>query len=686
MMKYTTTCFLALLFFHGWLSAQTAPGDLRQADFSASPENNGGATLSPVLPPLMQKAGAPNAHYQLYWEFGDGYFSFSPEKKTTHYYERPGEYLASIEATNYYDDGKKPLKKKKPVKIASARNSAMAAVEPLPTVLEAGARQSIALKTSAQPKSGEELTCILSYRNMGKVTTDGKLHLFFNEKKFPAAHFRFLESRTPFGETEDAAYSAVFERMGAADLAETPARASSRSNSLEPSEALLPPFPVSEPEWAAFAPPIILEEMMKTATDEFREQRSWKFNALRPGESRNLFVSLLGAASMIRDTSATIHLAGVFEPFDPALAPERFTLEVEIVASHDPNRISVSDNRVNYRLVKAKKLDYTVRFQNNGEGPASTVQLTVRVPDGLNLAKMRPLEWQPKCPICPKTPTKGSCLDTASVKDGLQFTFRNIYLPGSRQTGVSEFDSTKGYLRYRIEPEPRMPKRTFKSQAEIVFDKNPPIRTNFSKTSFKTGISPGIKAGYAFAPDSISDGYFFLGASLSPYQSWRIYPQIELLTGFRGRQDQGVFFHQDTLLLDQTPDTKIFEVRDSTVQSSRGFVSFEVPFLLRKNFNRFFGIGIGGAARIFLDNGSDRSTSTRTRYRKVLGQTITQISKPQTVDYGSRSYTATRTQYTLFTDLTLGSVRTGPNLGIRVGGILRDGFQPFAQVSLEIKL
>lgn len=670
--------YLLPLAFGPLLSAQTLPAE-RVADFNAEPAG-GGETLqfSPVLPPLLQKAGAPTAYYGLFWEFGDGQFLFSSEKNVTHTYTRLGEYTASVEATNYYDDGKKPQKKRKTIKSGTPRNtgSAVAAASPLPGVYDAGSRQSIALRTSVQPKSGEELTCIISYRNLGSVTTDGRLHLFFNEKKFPSPHFRYLESRTHFGETPEATYSSVvsdLETEGLAALDFTVNRPNSNAVELQTSTF-------------QFSPPIIAEEMLKTARGEFREAHTWRFNNLRTGESRNLFVSLNGTASMLRDTSATIHLAGVFEPFDPVLAPERFTLEVEIVASHDPNRISVSDSRVNYRAIGSKHLDYKVQFQNNGEGPASTVQIEVSVPGGLELAKMRPLDWYPRCPICPQTPTERSCLDTTLLIDGLRFTFRNIYLPGSRQEGVESIDSTRGFVRYRIEPERSMPKRAFRSIAQIVFDKNPPIRTNFSRTRFKRGISPGMKAGYGFDPDALREGYFFLGASVSPYKSWRIYPQLELLTGLRGRQDEGERMFQDTLLLENSTDVKFFEVRDSTVRSSRGLVAFEVPFLLRKNFNRWMGAGVGGSAKLLMDNGEDLLSVTKIRYRKVLGQTTTQVGPPVSAS-SSRNVSATRTQYTVFADLTLGAVRAGPNVGIRIGGLLsaRD-FQPFAQVSVEVKM
>jgi hypothetical protein len=41
--------------------------------------------------------------------------------------------------------------------------------------------------------------------------------------------------------------------------------------------------------------------------------------------------------------------------------------------------------------------------------------------------------------------------------------------------------------------------------------------------------------------------------------------------------------------------------------------------------------------------------------------------------------------FTFFADLTLGSVRAGPNVGIRAGGILDGGVKPFVQASLEYK-
>lgn len=665
-MRSLSVFFFVMLLSPALRAQEAAPA--RETDFGSTPEGES-IRFSPVMPALMQKAGARPAYWEYFWEFGDG--SFSREENPSHAYARPGEYLASLDATAHYDDGKKPQKKKKAV--AFSGGSGALASTTLPDVFDPEARQAVAMASNAQPKAGEEITCVISYRNNGFVATNGRLHLFFNEKSYPASHFTFSEARTHFGETVDPLISQAL-----------PAYESPAANWVSLSPHLQTGAATA---FSADPPPAsIIQAMLDEARGNYREEHAWRFTELEPGEKRNLFVSLAGTANMIKDTSAFIHLEAVFAPDDPAVAPERFVMEVEIVASHDPNAIAVSDNRVNYRTLGNKKLAYQVRFQNNGEGPAGTVEVKVEIPKGLDMARMRPVEWYPKCPICAKTPGDRSCLDTASARDGLVFTFRNIYLPGSRQKDVDHRDSTKGFIKYRIEADKDMPKLSFRSRAKITFDKNPPIYTNFTKTRFKPGISPGLKAGYAFLPDSSKSGYVFFGLSLSPYKSWRLYPQIELLTGIKGRQEWQTAAYKDSFIT-AVGDLKALVTRDSTVKVTRGFVSFELPALLRKNFSRFFGAGLGVSARVVLENGETASAVHKTR--TIMQHPGVPPTPPQVIDTTfSQPYSATHTKFTVFGDLTFGSVRAGPNLGIRAGAILgrKKDVQPFVQVSLEMKL
>jgi len=657
----TYVIFTALLFAQQ-VSSQTPAAPTREADFVTTPD--GQATrFTPQFPPLQQIAGAPAAFYNCFWEFGDGNFSF--EENPVHTYGKSGDYAALLDVTNNYDDGKKPKKKKKSVLTGGGSGTAMADIFP-------EKNQTIALKTNSQPKAGEGLTCIISYRNTSKLTTDGRVHLFFNEKKFPASHFRFDTARTYFGERADNSYSLTEPGIPEPDFDWTAL--------LEmPAGGVSTPMPAELP----FAD---VQEMLRRARGAYRGEQVWRFTQLRPGEKRNLFVDLSGTVNMLKDTTAFIHLEGIIEPFDPVVPPERFELEIEIVSSHDPNLIAVSDNRVNYRFLKSQQLDYKVRFQNNGEGPASTVKLDIEIPDGLNPGRMRPVAWYPECPICPKTPATGSCLDTATNKDGLVFTFRNIYLPGSRQKGVADKDSTKGFVKYRIEPERDMPKRAFRSRAKIVFDKNPPIYTNFSKTRFKPGLSPGLKAGYAFPPDNTGDGYVFAGVSISPYKSWKIFPQIEFLTGFKGQTDLQTTQYLDSVVFADAAFKRV-TYRDSTLSGNRGFVSFEVPVLLRKNFSRFFGVGAGASARILLEDGEDNTRVIVTRVTSL--QPGVPPTPPELLrdESSTLPYSATTTQFSVFGELNFGFVRAGPNLGLRAGAVMDGGkARSFVQVSLEVKL
>jgi hypothetical protein len=665
---------VVLLFWSQILCAQE-PAPERLADFTVE-KTDKGYQFAPNMPALQQKPGAPEAHWSYFWEFGDG--TFSRAANPVHVYAREGDFLVHLDATAHYDDGKKAKKKKKPLH----GGGQLADVAPDPEELfPAKNKQMVTLYSYAQPRATEELTFVLRYRNLGKVPTNGQLHLFYNEKRYPATHFDFVEYRSHFGEKADFRTSQLLPAddsdWGWTQLQTRP----------EGSQCTDP--------WGDFPPSVIVEEMLQKARGLYRDEQQWQFADLEPGAARNLFVSLLCTPNMLRDTNAMIHLEVVFAPEDPLVPPESFVYEIEIVGSHDPNAIAVSDNRVNYRVLGNKKLDYKIQFQNNGEGPASTVSVAVESPKGLKIQGVRPLDWYPRCPICPKTPTNLGCLDTTTVDGRLQFTFRNIYLPGSRQNDVQQRDSTKGFVKYRIEAERNMPKRPFRSRAKIVFDKNPPIYTNYTNTRFKVGLSPGLKAGYSFDPETPDVGYTFLGASISPYKSWRWYPQLELLTGLKGRTDEPVVVR--SAVLGTLPNNGIALLDsvlvDTTTRRSQGFVSLELPVLLRKNFNRWFGAGLGASARLIWDNGLVRTETTRSRIDWSFQDTPTGVELKrnfiaETPLVEETAYRDTRVQYTFFADLTLGAVRAGPSLGIRGGvSLLKNApARPFVQLSLELKL
>jgi PKD domain len=623
-------------------------------------------TFQPVLPPLAGIPGAPAPYYTYYWEFGDGAYSF--EERPTHTYTTAGEYAPVLYATNHYDDGTppggKPKGQKTRIETASASNTAM------PNVL-IERTTAIAMRHIRQARANEELPVILSYQNRGKMPTNGDIFIFFNEKVFRTDHFTLNEARTPMGEIPNPAgytLSPTLPQWGI-DWALLHANAPNEGVS----DLWLTPFRSAQGE-----------QLLREATERYREQRSWRFNQLMPDEVHNMFFTLKGTQNMLSDTNAIVHFEALFIPDDPGIAPDRFEAELEIVASHDPNRIAVSDTKANFRFFRRKTLGYKVQFQNNGKGPASKVAVEIDWPQGMKQKSLKPLKWYPACPICPENAgEKLACLDTTFTKDKLIFTFKNIYLPGSKQEGVTEYDSTKGFVKYQVRPERRIPKRTIDSRASIIFDKNPPVVTNRTRTRFKRGFSPGVKLGVNFGPPDFIDGQLTGGLSFSPYRSWGVYPQLEVL-GTLPTDRMGEPFSPQSDTSDIGPDEK----RTVTLTTGENVIrsyQFEVPVLLRKNLTNFLGIGVGAGLAGVWEQEVQRRTVTTETYMfmqggfTLVGPTETVVQEP------FEGPLERKIRPILLADVTIGSVRSGPNLGIRYRRILGDNTAARWQATLEWK-
>ncbi len=675
-MKHLPCLLVALLFCQKTFSQDGQP---RTVEITTSEE--GGATrFKAKLPQPVPIPGAPEPFMTCHWEFGDG--NFSTELNPLYQYAKPGSHDVYLAVTASYDDGTPPKDTKKTGNFTGGGGTGMmAGAGPKFNHVFDEKGQPIALDNNHDARAGEQMVVILSYQNTATTATGGEFHLFYNEKNYKERHFSFEEARAHFDETDMNIGLSFLENHGFRTAGHG-LDAAGLMGSFVP--GLAQNFPI---EYG--------DELLEKARETYTDEHGWRFEKLKPGEKRNLFVTLVGTAEMLRDTTATITVKGVFLPTNPTVQPQDFVLEIPVVASHDPNLIAVSDKKVNFRFIKKKDLTYKVRFQNNGEGPAKKIELTVEVPKGLNIGKMRPLEWYPNCPICPKNGPKSGCLDTAMTKNGLVFTFQNVYLPGSKQAGLTDRDSTKGFVKYRIEPKKNMAKRAFRSRAHIVFDKNPPVTTNFSKTKFRVGLSPGIKFGYLFDPEQPEDGSYFGGATFSPYKSWRAYPQVEFLVGKQGEKLVSESASTDTIPstknnADFRQDTVFSHSKSQFSQSN----SFEVPFLLRKNFSRFFGIGLGASARFLFE----KSTTKAATGGKVLNYDflpgpngVLELTYNKDKDAALEPIETTtvlrprKTRFTVFADLTIGAVRAGPNIGLRLGGLLDGGFEPFGQVAAEWK-
>lgn len=668
MKNFTQSCFVWLFLAASPLGAQTPE---RLADFMT--RNLGDATVfAPVLPPLIQMAGAPQAYYEHYWEFGDGTFSF--DENPQHVYPDSSSREVYYLATGKYDNGKAPKPRKKNLSTVKAKPAgAMAnAGNAMPVVLP-NSTAPLGLRAVRNPRAGEELACILAYSNRTPSPQSGTLHLFFNQKDYQQPHFTFREGRTHYGEKE------VVKSLswagppllynGWAGLGQTLDWYAASLPDQEPGEAL------------------------SKLEAQYNATISWHFEGLMPDELRHLFFSLDANAAMLADTNAIITISALLIS-DDGYVVEQYDLEMEIVASHDPNYIAVSQRRTGFRGIHDKDLVYKVHFQNNGEGPASKVEVTCDVPPGFSTAGLQVLDLYPECLICPDQEAPGwSCLDTSFQAGKVVFTFQNIYLPGTRQEGVHDQDSTKGFIKYRLLPNREIRKQNLDSKASIVFDKNPPIYTNNATTAFKPGFSPGLMSGWKLFPDAPEQNHFIFGVSVSPFSPYKQFLQAELWLGFPEKKTQIGFIEEVYERIIPGQNGEPTQIIDSLVIGKRNITETSlinlgiVPVQLRKNWTGFFSTGAGVLLDLNTRSFETQEIGITTRVQRCLmfpGSTQLDCLDPVETQLADRTFTrrVTTLRASVFADIHLGFVRHGPALAVRP--VLRFGDKPSFYVSAYV--
>ncbi|WP_276482747.1 PKD domain-containing protein [Paraflavitalea pollutisoli] len=596
------------------------------------------------LRPLRGVAGAPAPFYTYFWEFGDGRYSF--EKEPVHQYKDTGDYNVRLYATNNYDDGKKPPSRLKKIKVGK---KALLATNSTPAFFKGtGALEMI---TNQQPRPGEDMLLLLGYRNRsGNSPVSGSVMLLYNEKEFAQSSFDLAEART-YHQERTIGLDSVLAYAPAEDREEAPAFRERRSLFAANSERGVRVG--NKPQLKQF-----LHQQMAT----YRKHHIWRVQSVAAGQEQFMFVQLNTLPEMIKDTNAVVTITGLFIPDDPSLEVEQYQLELQIVASHDPNRLQLRNRRLNYRFTgKNRENTYKIQFQNTGKGPAKRVAVTVTIPGMLNPGTVEIVDIKPACTWCDSAYAYQSCFDTVLTKDSIQFIFKNIYLPGTQQEGISDPDSTMGYVRYRLRFNKGMKKLPFTSRASIVFDKNEPIYTNRSVGRFKKGLSPGIVLGYGFIPgkkavDVLSQQYV-VGLTLSEYAAYRQYWQWELYLGKTNTVDtyEGRFRGGDTIL--NGVGYKV-EYRDHYKHQS--VLNLEaVPVFFRYNVNSFLVAGAGALVGVELERRTAHTIDTYVQ--QANGQGL-QLIKGK---YEPHIESLTKWRGAIFADVQVGLVRHGPAVGGR---------------------
>jgi hypothetical protein len=379
---------------------------------------------------------------------------------------------------------------------------------------------------------------------------------------------------------------------------------------------------------------------------------------------------------MIKDTTATVKMRGVFVPDRNYKNYKKKTLEMEIVTSHDPNKMSSNGTNMNYRTVRFKTLNFKTRFQNDGEGPARTIRLETDIPEMFDKKTLQIVDSYPKCPICPKDKeVTYSCIDTLLKKDQIHFTFKNIYIPGSNQKNVTEKDSTKGFVKYTLKFAKDFHKKTTRSKTAIIFDKNEPVVTNYAVTRFKPGISIGAKTGYNLFADQDNAKSYFVGATLSPYKSYRFYWQIELLYNRYESESSALLSPMvfaplnPPLLTNGTIIDAAFNQTSTSIKTTKNLIDV-VPISLRYSITNYIGVGVGPQFSLAVSNVTE-TFRTKKYYQPIFDPTSPPTPGPEIVSLGKSDTTKEtskafeKMQSSVFGDVTFGFARIGPSLGIR---------------------
>ncbi|WP_369618248.1 PKD domain-containing protein [Flavobacterium sp. CFS9] len=595
-------------------------------------QNGNTVTYKPETPPLIPIAGAPKPSYSYLWELGDGHYSKEAEPK--HVYKNKGTYTTRLAVTNNYDNGKPPATRPKKVAVNDLTDTNYKDIASIAD------QNGFAILKNCDPIPEQEMVVVVSYQNLENYVSSGKLYLFYNEKQFKNNNFELVDFRTYANERE------VKEKAVASvdDLDDSKNYTASVENTFKAKKYR---NTTSEED---------LDASLLDAHKTYHNVSVLEFEDANPNETRNVFYTFKTTPEMIKDTSATVTMRGIFVPNRSYKNHKIKNLEMEIVTSHDPNKMGSNGRFMNYRLVRFKRVNFKTRFQNNGEGPARMIRLETDIPDMFDKKTFQIEDMYPKCPICPKdeVPTT-SCLDTIIKKNQIFFTFKNIYLPGSEQKNVHEKDSTKGFVKYSMKFGEDFHKVKTRSRTAIIFDKNEPIITNYATTRFLPGISIGAKAGYNLYPDLEKSTSYFVGATISPFKSYRFYWQAEWINALN-KYESGLMIVDQTVV--SANGVKQLQRTTSTTENKN--VNWEIPVLIRYNLNNYIGVGAGIQANFDISSEENQTKKIENFEGGTDQFLISTRSESNSVKNGFGNL-----KTGVLFDLTAGFARIGPSFGAR---------------------
>lgn len=638
MANYKIILILIFCLCVSWANGQTTSNG--ELDIIVRPKNESYQFTVENKPPLQQIAGAPEAHYSYFWEFGDGEYSF--EENPVYAYADTGTVKVNVALTNNYGSGGAPRIKSRRLKINTGSperkktNSSSSNLDK---------KEAVKIITNHQPRPGDQMVCVISYQNTESVaeSMSGRLYLFFNEKEFDYNNFEFEEARQHHSEN-------FYDGLPVRNITMVNNQSDWMYASLQ-NEVLVK---------KTFNAPAMDESLIRESTSKYSEVISWDFNSLQKNETRNIFVTLKTDPKAIKDTAQTITIRAVIVPDFPG-SPKEYTHKMVVRTSHDPNELKVSDRNINKKTLRREGITYTIKFQNVGKGAASNINIRNSIHPSLDPSTIKLLDHYPKSNFCANSDslTQLSCLDTVLNKNEIIWQFKNIYLPGTRQSDKESRRATNGWITYSIRPDKKFKRTPIRSKASIIFDKNEPVQTNSVRTIVRKNLGCSVR----FGTFDVTYGFGGLSGAfgISPFYSKKIYYQPEI--GATHLKYEGITTVQNGVLVgtDGNGDPLFGDIK--TIQNYIVNYLDVIPLQMRYSLGRFVNFGAGFQVA-FLMNAKEETIVQRTYTTQSFHVPPFPPKEQETTEDAVDSF-PDKTELNFFADVQGGFVRNGPSVGVR---------------------
>lgn len=604
--------------------------------------------FKPVLRPLVQVPGGRTPYYKYLWDFGDGHFSTQAEPE--HQYSRPGEYEVTLYAVNNYDDGPKPKRPKRKVR-SNSTESVIASISQHNFENNFFTSNDVfQIYKLSDAKPGEDISLVVGINTEGKK---GKVYILSNEKIAGLDGFKYVHQTNYYNETIDTLAPKIDLHHAWASVSQ-----STFTKTGSPDYGIM--------EISKFENQTQAINYFKDLHNAYNSLTSYEIDASNNNTQFSL-INLDVTDDMLVDTNAIVTITGVFIPEDGIANVHQ--VDIPVVKSHDPNKMSIRPARMNYRFQKSrKKMNYKVQFQNDGEGDARNIRLEMKIPEEIVKSTFKLKALYPEVDSCKTTNSRGCYLYHVKEDGTLVFHFKDIALPGTASKVLTDMDSTKGFILFEVETHKKLKNKSFRAYTNIFFDNNPPIKTNTATTRFLKTLSPIVLVGATTTfgtPKENSLNHTFktgyqIGLGIAPTAPYKKpYWQVEVFTSYYKQNTRSDSINEAGSFETSINNRQIgYEYYAYSTQESRDYISVQVPVQIRYNLGSYFSFGAG----VSLRKDFNTKFSGFTNYYYLLKEEKT-IHKVENSELQAKNSII---KFDPFIDINIGSVTIGPALGIRI--------------------